>query len=423
MSSLRDSFPALRRVHNGQPVVYFDGPGGTQVPEAVVGAMEEYLFRHNANTHWAYPTSEETDALLLEARAVLAAFLNGRPSEIVFGQNMTTLTFHLARGLGRRWGPDDEIVITELDHHANRAPWEALAVERGVRIRMVPFDPANGELDWVALERAMTSRTRLLAIGSASNALGTMNDAAAACALARAWGALSFVDAVHSAPHALADVQATGCDFLACSPYKFYGPHLGVLWGREELLNGVDVPRLAPAPAEAPQRLETGTLSHEGIVGAAAAVGFLADLSGTEGPLRRRLHRTYEGLHEQGSAQVRRLWDGLAAIRGVRLYGPLPDRPRTPTVAFTLEGTGATTVARRLAERGIFVSHGDFYAATVIERLGLEPEGLVRAGCACYTTDEEIESLLESVEGVAGSHGFTIAESPQYPGSSRGRPN
>ncbi len=397
VNEIRAHFPALERRHGGAPVAYFDGPGGTQVPRAVGAAMLDYLYHHNANTHWAYPTSEETDRMLLAARAAMADFLNGRPAEVAFGQNMTTLTFHLARGLGRGWGTGDEIVVTELDHHANRAPWEALAIERGVTIRVVPFDLATGELEWGALEAAIGSRTRLVAIGAASNALGTVTDVARVCRLAREQGALSFVDAVHYAPHALVDVQAIGCDFLACSPYKFYGPHMGVLWGREELMARVDVPRLAPAPAEAPERLETGTLSHEGMVGSAAAVDFLAGLAPGAPDRRAALIRAFDTLHRRGQELFERLWDGLGSLRGVTRYGPPPTRPRTPTVGFTVAGHSAESVARHLAGRGVFLSHGDFYAATVVERLGLQERGLVRAGVVCYTTDEEVSRLLEGV--------------------------
>jgi cysteine desulfurase family protein (TIGR01976 family) len=394
---IRSHFPALERRHHGRPVAYFDGPGGTQVPRAVGEAMVDYLYHHNANTHWAYPTSEETDRMLLEARVALAEFLNGRSTEVVFGQNMTTLTFHLARGLGHGWGPGDEVVVTELDHHANRAPWETLAAERGVTIRVVPFDITTGELDWDAMDRAVGPRTRLVAVGAASNALGTVTDVARVCGMARDRGALSFVDAVHYAPHALVDVQAIGCDFLACSPYKFYGPHMGVLWGREELLAAVDIPRLAPAPAEAPERLETGTLSHESMVGSAAAVDFLAGLAFGAASRRRGLVETFNALHQRGQELFQQLWDGVGEIGGVVRYGPPPDRPRTPTIGFTVAGHTAEAVARHLAGLGVFVSHGDFYAATVVERLGLQETGLVRAGIVCYTTAEEVARLVEGV--------------------------
>jgi len=399
--SLRAMFPALTRVHNGHPVAYFDGPGGTQVPRSVVEAMSDYLYKHNANTHWAYPSSAETDEAIEEARTALGDFFNATPAEVVFGANMTTLTFHLARALGRRWGAGDEVIVTELDHHGNVAPWQALAREREVRLRTVRMIPETGQLDWDDFERQLGGRTKLVAMGAASNALGTVTDVQRAARRAHAAGALMFVDAVHYAPHVLPDVRALECDFLACSAYKFYGPHLGVLYGKKELLESVDFPKLLPAPDAAPDRAETGTQNHEGIVGAAAAVNFLAGLA--TGPTRReRLQSAFESLHSQGNALLARLWKGLAAIEGVTLYGPLPEAPRTPTVAFTVKNVASTQVARQLSERGLFLSHGDFYAMTVIERLDLPPEGLVRAGCACYTTAEEIDRLIEGVRAIVG---------------------
>jgi cysteine desulfurase family protein (TIGR01976 family) len=395
-AEIRDAFPALQRRYAGYPVAYFDGPGGTQVPRAVVAAMSDYLWHHNANTHWHYPTSEETDAIIAAARVALADLLGANPSEVVFGANMTTLTFHLARALGRGWGQGDEIVLTELDHHANVAPWRAIERERGVTIRLVPLLPETGELDWSALERAVSSRTRLVAIGAASNALGTITDVRRATALARAAGAFSFVDAVHYTPHALVDVAEIGCDFLACSAYKFYGPHIGILYGRRERLESLDVPKLAPAPETAPERLETGTLNHEGIAGAAAAVEFLAGLA-HGGTRRERLGRTFAALHQRGQELLERMWKGLAATRGITLYGVPPGAPRTPTAAFTVDGVSPGEVARALSGKGVFLSSGDFYATTVVQRLGLAPEGLVRAGCACYTTAEEVDRLIESV--------------------------
>lgn len=401
MRDARSHFPALRRSHGGHPVAYFDGPGGTQVPQAVVDAMADYLLHHNANTHWAYPTSAETDALLDGARATLADFLNASTREIAFANNMTTGTFHLARALGRGWGPGDEIVVTELDHHANVAPWRALERERGVTIRTVGVHADRGQLDWDALREAIGPRTRLVAIGAGSNALGTITDVAAAARLAHAAGALVFVDAVHYAPHALVDVRAIDCDFLGCSAYKFYGPHVGVVYGKEALIAGLDAPRLEPAPDWAPERLETGTQNHEGIVGAAAAVDFLASL-GTGATRRQRLTSAYARLHADGLALFRQLWDGLGAIPTVRCYGPSPDQPRTPTLGFVVEGVPSETVARRLAADGVFVSHGDFYAPTIVDRLGHAADGLVRAGAACYTTADEVERLVRGVRRIAG---------------------
>jgi cysteine desulfurase family protein (TIGR01976 family) len=401
LESIRSQFPALQRLHNGVPVAYFDGPGGTQVPETVVTAMADYLYQHNANTHWNYPSSAETDQAILGARTAIADFLNAEPDQVVFGANMTTLTFHLARTLGRRWKEGDEVVVTELDHQANVAPWEALTRERGIRVRLVGMIPETGELDWADLERAMGDRPRLLAIGAASNALGTINDVKRATRLAHAAGALCFVDAVHYAPHALVDVRDIGCDFLACSAYKFYGPHVGILYGKSELLNSLEPPKLAPAPDTAPEKFETGTQNHEGMVGSAAAVNFLAE-QGSGSNRRARLADAFEAIHHSGQRLFRQLWNGLGVIPGVHRYGVAPGTPRTPTAAFTVAGVASSVVAGALAQRGVFVSHGDFYASTVVARLHLGPEGLVRAGCACYTSEEEVERLLEGVEEVSG---------------------
>lgn len=399
---LRSHFPALKRLENGLLVAFFDGPGGTQVPQQVVHAMSDYLLHHNANTHWAYPTSIETDAMIDAARVTLADFLNASPREIAFANNMTTGTFHLARALGRRWGPGDEIVITELDHHANVAPWRALERERGVTIRQVTVDPARGQLDWDSLRSLLGPRTRLLAIGAGSNALGTITDVAEATRLAHAVGALVFVDAVHYAPHALVDVRAIDCDFLGCSSYKFYGPHVGIIYGKEQLITELDVPKLDPSPNESPDRLETGTQNHEGMMGAAAAVDFLASL-GSGATRRAQLESSFRTLHEQGMELFTQLWEGLAAVKGVTRYGPGPDQPRTPTLGFTVAGVPSETVARKLADRAVFVSNGDFYASTIVERLGLADDGLVRAGAACYTSAEEIERLIVGVREIAAA--------------------
>ena len=401
VEAIRQSFPALARRHAGQPVAYFDGPGGTQVPQRVIDAVADYLAHHNANTHWAYPTSEETDAIIAAARGFLADFLNADPDEVAFGANMTTLTFHLARALGRRWGPGDEIVITELDHHANVGPWQAVARERGVTLKVVPFRPETGELDWEALGRALGPKTRLLAIGAASNALGTITDVAKAREIARGVGALVFVDAVHFAPHRLVDVRALGCDFLACSTYKFYGPHVGVLYGRRDRMKSLDLPKLEPAPETVPERLETGTLNHEGIAGAGAAVEWLASLA--EGGTRReRLARLYAAQHEREVALFARLWEGLGLIKGVTRYGPPPARPRTGTVALSIAGVPSHDAAVALATGGVFASNGDFYATTVVERLGFAREGLLRIGLSIYSTASEVERVLAGIERIAG---------------------
>lgn len=403
VAEIRAHFPALERRHHERPVAYFDGPGGTQVPRAVVEAIADYLYHHNANTHWAYPTSAETDRLIEDARQALADFLNAAPTEIAFGANMTTLTFHLSRALGRNLSAGDEIIVTELDHHANIAPWQALARERGAVVRTAKMLTGTGQLDWEDFSSLINERTKLIAIGAASNALGTITDMRRAIEAAHGVGALCFVDAVHYAPHQLVDVRSLDCDFLACSAYKFYGPHIGVLYGKQDLLESLDFPKLLPAPDYVPERVETGTQNHEGIAGAAAAVDFFASLAPAASDSRReRLCASFNALHARGTALTARLWQGLSEIDGVQIYGPPPTAPRTPTISFTIARISSTVVAQQLAARGIFLSHGDFYAATVVERLALGDEGLVRAGCACYTSAEEVERLIDGVKELSG---------------------
>jgi cysteine desulfurase family protein (TIGR01976 family) len=404
---IRADFPALRRVEAGVPAAYFDGPGGTQVPEAVPRAMTDYLLHHNANTHWAYATSAETDALLARSRRALADFMGCAPGEVVFGHNMTSLTYHLSRAVGRSLEPGDEVVVTRLDHQANVAPWKDLARDRGLVVREVPFDTGTGRLDVEAFHDTLTDRTRVVALGGASNALGTVTDVAPLARAARERGAFVFVDAVHLAPHARIDVSALGCDALGCSPYKFYGPHVGCLFVRGDVLARLDVPRLPCAGDDGGERLETGTLSHEAMVGAMAAVEYLAGLAGPgdgSGDDRRaRLDAAYRALHARADALLERLWTGLEAIDGVRLYGPPPGSARTSTLAFTVDGVPADEVTRHLSDGdGVFTSHGDFYASTVVEDLGLEPHGLVRAGVAIYTTGGEVDRLLAGVDRIAG---------------------
>ncbi len=381
VEAIRAQFPAFQRRANGVPVAYFDGPGGTQVPAPVADAVRDYLLHHNANTHWAFPTSVETDAMIVRARSAAGDLLGADPGEIAFGANMTTLTFHVARALGRGWGPGDEVVITELDHHA--------AADRR-------------SLDLDAFRSLLGPRTRLVAMGAASNAIGTITDVATIAELTHAAGALLFTDAVHYAPHEQVDVRAMMPDLLACSAYKFCGPHVGILYVRAGLAETLDVPKLEPAPDTAPERFETGTLNHEGIAGVEAAVDFLAGLGGAGGSRRDRLQRSYAWLHSQGETLFSRLWNGLEALPGVAPVGHAPGTARrTPTVAFTVGSLPSSEVAAALARRGVFVSDGDFYATTVLGRLGLARQGLVRAGCACYTTADEVDRLLAAVRELA----------------------
>ena len=414
-AEIREQFPALLRLHNEHPAAYFDGAGGTQTPRVVVDAVADYLLNHNANTHWEYPTSHETDAIIESARHAFGDFLNASANEIVFGPNTTTMIYYLSRALGRTLGPGDEIVTTELEHHANVAPWQALVKERGLTLKLAQMDPETGQLDWNDFARLVTKKTKVVAFGAGCNALGTVNDFRRAVELAHSVGALALVDAVHYAPYFLCDVKEMNCDFLTCSAYKFYGPHVSVFYGKNDLLESIDFPKLEPAPDAAPEGAEMGTQNHEGIAGAAAAVDFYASLSSVDFSLRdngitdsglhrdrrQRLQSAFAGLRAHSAPQVKRLWEELSKTKGVTLYGPPPQVERTPTVSFVIKNVSATDVARRLAERGLFASHGDFYAQTVIERLGLAPEGLVRVGCACYTSDEEIDRLIEAVRAIA----------------------
>ena len=412
LSWCRAEFPALQLMVNGHPAAFLDGPGGTQVPQPVVEAMATYLIKKNANTHGAFLTSRATDETIAEARAALADFLGASPGEIAFGANMTTLNFNLARAIGRTLRPGDEIVVTELDHDANVSPWLALE-EQGAIIRWLPVDPETCTLDLDQLAGLLGRRTRVVAIGWASNAVGTINDVARAVRMAHDAGALAVVDAVHYAPHGPIDVRAIGCDFLLCSVYKFFGPHVGVLYGRRAAFEALATYRVRPQSPSAPEKIETGTLNHEGLAGAAAAVDFIARLGrryvddfrpllGAATGRRAEILAAMHAIEAHEAPLAARLREGLAALPGVRVYGPPEGYPRTPTVSFTVAGHHPADVARHLAERGLFVWDGDFYAVTLVERLGLAASGgLVRVGLAPYNTLDEIERLLAAVEELA----------------------
>jgi cysteine desulfurase family protein (TIGR01976 family) len=397
----RGAFPALSRTLHGKPLAYFDGPGGTQVPQAVMAAITDYYTLCNANTHGQFVTSQESDRILQETREVLAAFL-GAPSwrEISLGANMTTLAFSLSRALARDLKPGDEVVITQLDHEANRGPWLTLA-ERGAVLKEVALRP-DGTLDPEDMARQIGPRTRLVAIGYSSNALGTVNDLTLARRLSKAVGAYLLIDAVHAAPHFPLDVVALDADFLLCSAYKFYGPHVGVLYTRPGLLERLATDRLRTQEPEAPFRLETGTQNHAALAGVRAAVLFLANLSA--GPtLRERLVRTMTTLAEREHALAKSYHDRVKALPGVTVWGPdFRTRHRAPTVSITVQGVHAEEVARRLGEQGVLVWDGNFYAARAIEVLGLEAQGgVVRAGISMYTTEEEVQRLLDGLEAIA----------------------
>lgn len=419
-AAIRHHFPALAQTDDhGQPLIFFDGPGGTQVPDAVIAAMSDYLTRRNANTHAPFTTSQRTDATLSAAHHALADLLNApSPDEIVFGPNMTTLTFALSRALARTWQPGDEVIVTRLDHDANIAPWLALA-EQGIVIRWLDFDPADCTLRLDQLADLLNKRTRLLAVGGASNAVGTINPLAEMARQAHEAGALMFVDAVHLAPHAAIDVQAIGCDFLACSVYKFYGPHVGALWGRYDLLDRLPAYKVRPSDPQPPGKWMTGTQNHEGLAGAVAAVDYLAGVGETYGTAfaaafpgfaGRRLHLK-TGLDAIAAFErdlFTQLLDGLDAIPGARVYG-ITDRrrlaERTPTAAIRLGDAGSggrwhpLDLCARLGRHGIASYAGHMYALAVIERLGLlEEGGVLRIGLSHYNTAAEVDALLNLFE-------------------------
>lgn len=410
---IRACFPALT-----SPDVYLDNPGGTQVPHHVIDRMVDYLVTKNANHEGAFATSRASDALVHDARQAAADFFNAaRPEEIVFGANMTTLTFHLGRSLARTFQPGDEIVVTRLDHDANISPWLLAAEDRGCRVRWLDFDIEDGTLRLDQLDGLLTPRTRLVAVGYASNALGTINPVPTLVERAHAAGALIYVDAVHYAPHGPIDVQALGCDFLVASAYKFFGPHVGVLYGRHDLLEGLPAYRVRPAPSEPPGKFETGTGNFEGLAGTLGALEYLAWIGETFGAEHgERYRESYSGrrlLLKQAMGAIRayeiemagRLLDTLQSIPGVTLYG-LTDRrrleARAPTVSFTLRGHAPRAVAEALGRDGVYVWDGNYYALAVTERLGLEASGgMVRVGTAHYNTPDEVERLGDSLRRLA----------------------
>jgi cysteine desulfurase family protein (TIGR01976 family) len=396
----RQDFPSLARTVNGLPLAFLDGPAGTQVPEPVITAMADYYRTSNANTHGEFPTSRETDRLLHETREAVAAFL-GAPSgrEVSFGQNMTTLNFSLSHALAREMEPGDEIVITQLDHEANRGPWLNLR-ERGIVIREVALRP-DGRLDPEDFARQVTARTRLVALGLASNALGTVNDAALARRLSKAAGALLLLDAVHYAAHLPLDVVALDADFLLCSAYKFYGPHVGILYARPGLLERLRTDKLRVQEDEAPYRIETGTLNHAALVGVKAAVEYIASW-GDGGTLRERIVSAMEGIAGYEHGLGLRYYDSVRRIPGVTVWGTDFSGLRAPTVSIAIDGVLPLAAARALGERGLQVWDGHFYAIRAIEVLGLaERGGVIRTGLAMYNTAEEIDRLLAAVEELA----------------------
>jgi cysteine desulfurase family protein (TIGR01976 family) len=399
---LRELFPGLSRTVGGRPAAFLDGPAGSQLPRPVIEAMAGHLERGGANTGGAFVTSRETDALLDAARRAAADLVGTTdPRPIAFGPNMTTLTFALARALGRTWRPGDEVVVTQLEHDANYTPWILAAKEAGATVRAAGIRPADCTLDLDELAQQLGPRTRLVAVGCASNAVGTLNPVREIVSRAHAVGAEVFLDAVHHAPHALLDVEGWDCDYLACSAYKFFGPHVGILWGRRERLASLPVDKLRPSPDGPGERFMPGTANHEGIAGVVAAIDYIAGLGGP-GPTGRRaaLRAAFAAIGTHERALARRLLEGLARLPEVRLHGIAdPERvgERCPTFAFTHARRRPREIAEHLGARGVFVWDGNFYAQPLTEALGLEPDGMVRAGFLHYNTADEVDRLLEEL--------------------------
>ncbi len=402
--TIRPLFPALAQKVAGRPAVFFDGPGGTQVPQSVITAITDYLTHSNANTHGAFITSQRTDAVIADAHAAIADLLGCAPDEVFFGQNMTSLTFALSRAIGRELQAGDEIIVTRLDHDANVAPWRALS-ERGVVIREVDIDTEDCTLDMDNLAALIGPRTRLVAVGYASNAVGTINDIPRIVEWAHQVGALVFVDAVHYAPHGLIDVKALDCDFLACSVYKFFGPHVGVIYGKREHLQRFQPYKVRPAADTVPERWMTGTQNHEGLAGVIAAIDYLASLGQPAPDRRAALTTAMQQIASYERTLAVQLIEGMLAIPGLTFYGIRePERFawRTPTVSFRLAHLSPRAVATALAERGIFVWDGNYYALSLSERLGVEPiGGMVRVGLVHYNTAEEVDRFLAVLRELA----------------------
>jgi cysteine desulfurase family protein (TIGR01976 family) len=405
---VRSQFPSLQHTVNGHPAAFLDGPAGTQVPRQVMDAFQDYFLHYNANSGGVFETSRRADAMIAATRSAMADLLNCSPEEISFGPSMTTVTFAFARAFARDLQPGDEIVVTTLDHDANVSPWRALE-ERGVVIRQVDIRESDCTLDLGDLKRKITSRTKLVAVGYASNAVGTINPVAEIIHLAHAAGALAFIDAVHYAPHASIDVRALDCDFLACSPYKFFGPHSGVLYGKKEHMTRLKPYKVRPASDLLPDRWETGTLVHECLAGIGAAVDYLAELGRRVRPQastrREALLAAYAAIRQHEKNLSKQLIAGLLAIPGLRFFGisdPAQFENRVGTVSVRLAGRTPTEAATFLGERGIFTWDGNYYALNLVERLGFDSTGgMLRIGLVHYNTAEEVDRLLAALREFA----------------------
>ena len=400
---VRAQFPGLQREVAGRPAIFFDGPAGSQTPRRVAEAVSDYLLQRNANHGGPFATSQESDAMLADAHRAVADFIGAEKSEEVsFGANMTTLTFALGRALARTWKAGDEIVVSRLDHDANVSPWELAARDAGAVVRHIEIRPDDCTLDLDTLRSSLGERTRLVAVGAASNLVGTINPVREIAELAHAAGAQLFVDAVHFAPHRLIDVERWDCDYLVCSPYKFFGPHMGVLWGRSELMAELPAYKVRAADDLIPDRWMTGTQCHEGIAGTLEAVNYLADLGrevAGECPDRRgALRAAFSAIEAYESSLCEKLLEGVARLAGARIVGITSAErlgERAPTVSILAEGCSPAALSEALGKRGVFSWEGNSYALPLTQSLGLEPEGVLRVGLLHYNTVEEVERFLD----------------------------
>ena len=411
LTTIRAQFPSLSQTVNGHPAAFLDGPGGTQVPQRVIDAISNYLSRDNSNTSGAYATGRRTDAMIAEARAAMADFLHCAADEVVFGPNMTTLTYAMSRAIGRELNPGDEIVVTRLDHDANCSPWLQMAEDRGVTVRWAEIHDEDCTLDLADLASKINSKTKLVAAGYASNAVGTINPVKEIVALAHQAGALAYIDAVHYTPHGLIDVQALDCDFLVCSTYKFFGPHMGVLFGKREHLTRFRPYKVRPLTEAIPYRWEYGTLNHECIAGITACVEYIADLGRHVRPetstRRAAIEAAYAAIHEHERVLLDRIMTGLKKIPGAKVYGitdPARFEQRCATLAVRIEGHTPQELATKLGDRGFFTWDGNYYALNLTEHLGVEKSGgFLRIGLVHYNTLQEVDRLLAALREIVGA--------------------
>lgn len=407
---VRSQFPSLSQTVNGHPAVFFDGPGGTQVPQRVIDAISEYLHRDNSNSGGNYPTARRTDAMIAAARVAMADFFHCADDEVIFGQNMTSLTFGISRAIGRELGPGDEIVVTWLDHDANVSPWLAMAEDRGVTVRWAGIRDEDCTLDMADLAAKINTQTKLVAVGYASNAVGTINPVKEIVRLAHAAGALAFIDAVHYTPHGLIDIAALDCDFLVCSTYKFFGSHMGVLFGKREHLKRFRPYKVRPLTDAIPFRWEWGTLNHECIAGITACVDYIADIGRRARPevttRRAAIEAAYEVMHEHERGLLERALTGLRKIPGIKIYGitdPSRFDQRCATLAVRIDGHTPLDLANQLGERGFFTWDGNYYAINLTEHLGVEKSGgFLRIGLVHYNTLEEVDRLVQALAEIVG---------------------